>query len=119
MTGANWATSRSTVTAAWAPRTFYQARRAVKISEPTERDVEEPEVVLLTRVEVEEALAVGQFKALPWSGRHRVGAGEIEGRPEPTDTDRHGLTQDTTQDITQDTTQDITPGRDTGHGHRT
>jgi ADP-ribose pyrophosphatase len=46
---------------------FYLALRAVKISEPTERDVEEPDIVLLTRAEVEEALAAGQFKALPWA----------------------------------------------------
>jgi len=46
---------------------FYLARGAAKTSDPTERDVEEPEVVLLTRAEVEEALAAGQFKALPWS----------------------------------------------------
>jgi len=46
---------------------FYLALAAVKTSEPTERDVEEPEIVLLTRGEVEDALAAGQFKALPWS----------------------------------------------------
>jgi ADP-ribose pyrophosphatase len=46
---------------------FYLAVGAVKTSEPTERDVEDPEIVLLTRAEVEESLAAGQFKALPWS----------------------------------------------------
>ncbi len=46
---------------------FYLALQAAKVCEPTERDVEEPEIVLLTRAEVEEALASGQFKALPWS----------------------------------------------------
>jgi ADP-ribose pyrophosphatase len=46
---------------------FYLALGAIRISEPTERDVEEPEIVLLTRAEVEEALIAGQFKALPWS----------------------------------------------------
>ena len=46
---------------------FYLALRAMKVSEPTERDVENPEILLLTRAEVEEALASGQFKALPWS----------------------------------------------------
>lgn len=46
---------------------FFMALGAVKTSEPTERDVEEPEIILLTRAEVEEALFAGQFKALPWS----------------------------------------------------
>ncbi|MFB3903929.1 MAG: NUDIX hydrolase [Acidobacteriota bacterium] len=46
---------------------FYLALEAVKTGEPPARDVEEPEIVLLTRAEVEEALAAGQFKALPWS----------------------------------------------------
>ena len=46
---------------------FYLAVGVAKTSEPTERDVEDPEIVLLTRAEVEDALAAGQFKALPWS----------------------------------------------------
>jgi len=46
---------------------FYLALGVVKTSNPTEQDVEQPETVLLTRAEVQEALAAGQFKSLPWS----------------------------------------------------
>ncbi|RPJ57556.1 MAG: NUDIX hydrolase [Acidobacteria bacterium] len=46
---------------------FYLAFGALKMSDPLERDVEDPEIVFLTRTEVEEALAAGQFKALPWA----------------------------------------------------
>jgi len=67
---------------------FYLALGAVKTSEPTERDVEEPEIVLLTWAEVEEALAAGQFKALPWSAAMALALLRL--------TDEHGRTRTNT-----------------------
>ncbi|RPI25086.1 MAG: NUDIX hydrolase [Acidobacteria bacterium] len=57
---------------------FYMALGARKTAEPSERDAEEPEIVLLSRPEVEEALASGQFKALPWAAAMALALQAIE-----------------------------------------
>lgn len=46
---------------------FYLARHVRKVSEPHSDDLEEQEMVLLTRNQVEDALACGDFKVLPWA----------------------------------------------------
>lgn len=45
---------------------FYLARGARFIGQAASDDLEEQRLVLMERAEVEEALAAGQFKALPW-----------------------------------------------------
>ena len=46
---------------------FFLARGAHLIGQATSDDLEEQHLVLLERAEVEAALAVGQFKVLPWA----------------------------------------------------
>jgi ADP-ribose pyrophosphatase len=46
---------------------FFLARQARRVSEPDSDDLEEQELVLLTRNQVEAALAGGDFKVLPWA----------------------------------------------------
>jgi ADP-ribose pyrophosphatase len=46
---------------------FFLARQARRVSEPNSDDLEEQEMVLLTRSQVEAALAGGDFKVLPWA----------------------------------------------------
>lgn len=46
---------------------FYLARGAVPSVQPSADDLEEQELLLLTRAEVSSALKTGQFKALPWA----------------------------------------------------
>jgi ADP-ribose pyrophosphatase len=46
---------------------FYLARQVRKVSEPHSDDLEEQEIVLLTRNQVEDALAGGDFTVLPWA----------------------------------------------------
>jgi ADP-ribose pyrophosphatase len=46
---------------------LFLAREARRVAEPDADDLEEQELVLLSRVEVEAALAEGGFKLLPWT----------------------------------------------------
>ncbi|MDQ7027825.1 MAG: NUDIX hydrolase [Anaerolineae bacterium] len=46
----------------------YLATGAKKVTEPDADDLEEQELVLLSRSEVETALFKGEFKVLPWTG---------------------------------------------------
>lgn len=45
---------------------FYLAEQVVPVAEIDADDLEEQELLLLTRQEVDEALAAGEFKLLPW-----------------------------------------------------
>jgi len=45
---------------------FFLARDAIKVVEPNADDLEEQEMLFLSRAEVEAALARGAFKVLPW-----------------------------------------------------
>ena len=45
---------------------FFLARAAVRVAEPNADDLEEQEMLLLSRAEVEAAVARGAFKVLPW-----------------------------------------------------
>ena len=45
---------------------FYLARGARRVADPQADDLEEQELLLLSREEVEAALLAGEFKALPW-----------------------------------------------------
>jgi ADP-ribose pyrophosphatase len=45
---------------------FFLARDAVKVAEPNADDLEEQEMLFLSRAEVEAAVARGAFKGLPW-----------------------------------------------------
>lgn len=47
---------------------FYLAQNARSVTEIHADDLEEQEFLLLTRADVETALAAGEFKLLPWSG---------------------------------------------------
>jgi ADP-ribose pyrophosphatase len=46
---------------------FFLARRSKQVAEPNADDLEEQELLLLTRSEMEAALSAGEFKALPWA----------------------------------------------------
>lgn len=46
---------------------LYLAQGARQVAEPDADDLEDQELVLLSRAEVESALHAGQFKVLPWS----------------------------------------------------
>jgi ADP-ribose pyrophosphatase len=46
---------------------FFLAHQVRKVSEPHSDDLEEQQLVLLTRDQVESALAGGDFKVLPWA----------------------------------------------------
>ncbi len=46
---------------------FYLARDAYKVADMESDDVEEQELLLLSRSEVEAALDAGEFKVLPWA----------------------------------------------------
>jgi len=46
---------------------FYLARGAHKVSAPVSDDLEEQELLLLSRLEVETALRAGEFKVLAWA----------------------------------------------------
>ena len=46
---------------------FYLARGAHRVAQATPDDLEEQELLLLTRSEMAAALAAGEFKALPWA----------------------------------------------------
>lgn len=44
----------------------YLAKGAQKVSEPNDGDLEEQEILLLTRGELEKAISQNEFKVLPW-----------------------------------------------------
>jgi ADP-ribose pyrophosphatase len=46
---------------------FYMAQGARKVAEPCSDDLEEQELLLMSRSELEEALREGQFKVLAWA----------------------------------------------------
>ena len=46
---------------------FFLARGARQVAEPDADDLEEQELLLLSRTEMEAALAAGEFKVLPWA----------------------------------------------------
>ncbi|HEU5011705.1 MAG TPA: NUDIX hydrolase, partial [Roseiflexaceae bacterium] len=46
---------------------FFMARRARKVAERNADDLEEQELLFLSREEVAAALAAGEFKVLPWA----------------------------------------------------
>jgi ADP-ribose pyrophosphatase len=46
---------------------FFLARQARRVSEPNSDDLEEQEMLLLTRNEMQAALVAGDFKVLPWA----------------------------------------------------
>lgn len=46
---------------------FFLARGVRRVSEPQSDDLEEQQLVLLTRKQIEDALAGGDFKVLPWA----------------------------------------------------
>ena len=50
-----------------APEQSTVAQDAVAVTQPNADDLEEMELLLLSRQEVEEALTAGEFKVLPWS----------------------------------------------------
>jgi len=45
---------------------LYLAKNIYKVSEPTEIDMELPEILFLTKPEIESAISKNQFKVLPW-----------------------------------------------------
>jgi len=59
---------------------FFLALDAVRVSAPLERDQEEPEVVVLSRQAVEEALHAGEFKALAWVAAVTLALRVLDGR---------------------------------------
>ena len=46
---------------------LFLARGAHRVAEPDADDLEEQEMLLLSRAEVEDALAAGEFRLLPWA----------------------------------------------------
>lgn len=46
---------------------FFLAKNAKKIGEPTEIDIENPEVILMSKNEIEHAINNNEFKVLPWA----------------------------------------------------
>jgi len=46
---------------------FFLARQAYRVGEPHSDDLEEQELLLLTRAEMKNALESGDFKVLPWA----------------------------------------------------
>ena len=58
---------------------FFLARHAHRVSEPDSDDLEEQELLLLTREQVRSALAAGDFKVLPWAAIVSLALGLMEG----------------------------------------
>ncbi len=56
---------------------LFLARRAVKRAEPTADDLEQQELLALTRGELEEALKEGKFKVLAWATVVALGLGRV------------------------------------------
>ncbi len=58
---------------------FFLARQARRVSEPDSDDLEEQEMLLLTRNQVQAALAAGDFKVLPWAAIVALALGLMKG----------------------------------------
>jgi ADP-ribose pyrophosphatase len=58
---------------------FYLAQRAHRVAEPEADDLEEQELVLLTREQIESALDAGDFKTLPWAAIVALALRRMEG----------------------------------------
>ena len=58
---------------------FFLARQAHRVSEPDSDDLEEQELLLLSRQEVQSALAGGDFRVLPWATIVSLALALIEG----------------------------------------
>jgi ADP-ribose pyrophosphatase len=58
---------------------FFVARRARRITAPTADDLEEQELLLLSRAELEQALAAGEFKVLSWAAMVALGLRALDG----------------------------------------
>jgi ADP-ribose pyrophosphatase len=58
---------------------FFLARQAHRVSESDSDDLEEQELLLLTRNQVQAALAAGDFKVLPWATIVSLALGLMEG----------------------------------------
>jgi ADP-ribose pyrophosphatase len=57
---------------------FYLARGAHRVAQATPDDLEEQELLLLTRSEMAAALAAGEFKVLPWTAIVALALQELE-----------------------------------------
>ena len=69
---------------------FFMALEAYPVAEADADDLEEQELLLLSRDEVEKALAQGEFKALPWCTVMALGLQWLNQHPGgSTDTSRH------------------------------
>jgi ADP-ribose pyrophosphatase len=60
---------------------FFVARQARKVSAPTGGDLEEQELLHLTRAELEQDLAAGEFKVLPWAAMIALGLRVLDRQP--------------------------------------
>ncbi|NIV40142.1 MAG: NUDIX hydrolase, partial [Anaerolineae bacterium] len=58
---------------------FFLARQAHRVGEPDSDDLEEQELLLLTREEVQAALVSGDFKVLPWATIVSLALAVLEG----------------------------------------
>ncbi len=62
---------------------LFLARNARPVCEPTADDLEEQELLLLPRAEVERALAQGQFKVLAWASVVALGLKQLDSIASP------------------------------------
>ncbi|MEI7731196.1 MAG: NUDIX hydrolase [Verrucomicrobiota bacterium] len=62
---------------------FFLARHARPTGTKTADDLEEQELLLLSRAEMEHALANGDFKVLPWSAAVSLGLRALDTLPKP------------------------------------
>jgi ADP-ribose pyrophosphatase len=62
---------------------FFLARQAHRVADPIADDLEEQELLLLSRAEVEAALAAGEFKALPWAAVMALALFYLRQSPKP------------------------------------
>jgi ADP-ribose pyrophosphatase len=59
---------------------LFLARGAYPVTDPDADDLEEQEVLHLSRAEVETALAAGQFKVLPWAAAVALALRHLDGQ---------------------------------------
>ena len=57
---------------------LYVARRAARVASPTADDLEEQELLLLNRTDLERALADGEFKVLAWAAAVALGLRRLD-----------------------------------------
>lgn len=60
---------------------FFLARGARRVAEASPDDLEEQELLLLTRAEIKAALAAGAFKVLPWATIVALALRQMEDQP--------------------------------------